>query len=86
MQSERSRMCVHVMHAGMIRYAPSCGLLSNVSMHTLASHSMTHVITAPDLTNIGAFLLLFPVFLSIDAVSFEIVHSSATACTCNTAV
>ena len=42
--------------------------------------------TAPLLTNIGAFLLFAPLFLSMVAVSLRMLHSSETACTCKTAV
>ena len=70
------------MRTGALRVAPppvpfhqpgrrTCGQLSNVSMHTGCSTSMTHEMTAPLLTNMGAFFDLAPVFLSMVAVSFR---------------
>mmetsp|Transcript_38940 Transcript_38940/g.82989 ORF Transcript_38940/g.82989 Transcript_38940/m.82989 type:complete len:220 (-) Transcript_38940:641-1300(-) len=50
------------------------------------STSMMQVITPPDLTNIGAFFERLPVFLSMEEVSCRMLHSSATAWTCRTAV
>ena len=70
---EQTHMNTHAKLACHRRH--TCAHVSNGSMHTLCSSSITHVTTAPDLTNIGGRLDRMPMNTEVGCA-----HARVLAC------